>query len=677
MELEDLALKTLKYFDINKPSDHKYPGKVPYLLSNEYKRQCLSAMGVKDLVDIILINPTVFLSESQYNTPMKLEQLQMRPMLNLTFTRDQQLVTNKGIVITNMGAQQRDMETTIIKFCLEKLGLPILGKIHPPGTIEGGDFVSVSEDLCMIGSGLRTNFFAIKQMLENNWFGTRRVAVVRDIFDCNQQRMHLDTIFNIASDNCVVMLESVMGDNSDRRRLVTEYTYNTDTGNYGVSRRDVELSLYIREQGYHIIPISEQQQEAYGINFLNIGDNRIIAVDESTARTILSDKNFNGNIEVIDFSGVTTMYGSVHCCSQVLYREPKTIKKITREISHFESKDHLLSPSPRCQNNKNELPSSVLLIAPSYNLVENIQNEEVDPENIMVSRASMYRKDEGYDMEILQEIRKEFSVLHRELVKRDIKPIVVTQYVHEEAPFSSFPNHILSTHSSNETIDGKNIFIWHSIKNPSRRQERKQRIRNLLGEFYDKEVNLYELYEEKNKFLEGTASLVLDRNNLNAFVLVHSSSTNPSTNLEVAKDILNDFLKYNLQVLEPSTSCPKDLLTQRVLFIADTFAFVCIEALSESSQNKIREILSDKQIIEFSIDQCRELATSMALLSGKQLSATKRYLIISQSSLDLFNPIQINALRAHVDEIVPVDIKVTEEHAKLGLDSMICPFFLA
>jgi arginine deiminase len=67
----------------------------------------------------------------------------MKPLLNLTFTRDQQIVTNRGLVIANMGSLQRKRETQIMKYCFKKLGLQVLGEIESPGLLEGGDFIAV------------------------------------------------------------------------------------------------------------------------------------------------------------------------------------------------------------------------------------------------------------------------------------------------------------------------------------------------------------------------------------------------------------------------------------------------------------------------------------------------------------------------------------------------------
>lgn len=40
-----------------------------------------------------------------------------------------------------------------MKFCFDKLGVPIIGQIPNPGKLEGGDFFPVGKDLCMVGVG--------------------------------------------------------------------------------------------------------------------------------------------------------------------------------------------------------------------------------------------------------------------------------------------------------------------------------------------------------------------------------------------------------------------------------------------------------------------------------------------------------------------------------------------
>ena len=57
--------------------------------------------------------------------------------------------------------------------------------------------------------------------------------------------------------------------------------------------------------------------QMYGCNVLNLGSSRIISVNPSSARQIVNDPHFKGDVQVIDFSPITSMYGAVHCSSQV------------------------------------------------------------------------------------------------------------------------------------------------------------------------------------------------------------------------------------------------------------------------------------------------------------------------------------------------------------------------
>jgi arginine deiminase len=53
--------------------------------------------------------------------------------------------------------------------------------------------------------------------MEHDLFGTERVAVVRDLFDRQQARMHLDCVFNIAHDGVAVLMESAVGPKAVKR----------------------------------------------------------------------------------------------------------------------------------------------------------------------------------------------------------------------------------------------------------------------------------------------------------------------------------------------------------------------------------------------------------------------------------------------------------------------------
>ena len=66
------------------------------------------------------------------------------------------------------------------------IGLPVLGEIDEPGFLEGGDYFAAGEDLALVGVGLRSNMEACEQLMDRNWLGTDRLAVVRDDFEQHQ-----------------------------------------------------------------------------------------------------------------------------------------------------------------------------------------------------------------------------------------------------------------------------------------------------------------------------------------------------------------------------------------------------------------------------------------------------------------------------------------------------------
>ena len=57
--------------------------------------------------------------------------------------------------------------------------------------------------------------------------------------------------------------------------------------------------------------------QLYGCNVLNLGDGKVISVHSGTARQIVRDPHFHGDVQVVDFTPITSMYGAVHCSSQV------------------------------------------------------------------------------------------------------------------------------------------------------------------------------------------------------------------------------------------------------------------------------------------------------------------------------------------------------------------------
>lgn len=83
--------------------------------------------------------------------------------LDSIYTHDPVIITNKGAILCNMGKALREGEPAAAAEELEKIGIPILGKIKDEGRIEGGDVVWLNERLVAVGEGYRSNSEGIRQ----------------------------------------------------------------------------------------------------------------------------------------------------------------------------------------------------------------------------------------------------------------------------------------------------------------------------------------------------------------------------------------------------------------------------------------------------------------------------------------------------------------------------------
>ena len=91
------------------------------------------------------------------------------------FTHDPSLMTDDGAVILSMGKALRNPEPGLHEAAYRRLGIPILGRIEAPGTVEGGDCVWVDRATLAVGRGVRTNQEGIQRLA--NMLGPRGINV--------------------------------------------------------------------------------------------------------------------------------------------------------------------------------------------------------------------------------------------------------------------------------------------------------------------------------------------------------------------------------------------------------------------------------------------------------------------------------------------------------------------
>ena len=227
----------------------------------------------------VLLNPQVELESGVGTRMIQLHVTENEPLSNLYFMRDQQAVTDKGIVLSRMKRPQRKREPQLTKLLWNTLKLPLACEIKEPGTFEGGDFLPMKE-FALIGVGDRTNMNGVEQIFKGG-MGYDEVGVVHTpkntIISSEKNdlmiNMHLDTYFNVASNGVAVGCKELL------EKAEVEVYHREGARNYTKSDLQSNLKDYILSKGFDIIHITTLEYLAYASNFLCIKNGTIVSVE--------------------------------------------------------------------------------------------------------------------------------------------------------------------------------------------------------------------------------------------------------------------------------------------------------------------------------------------------------------------------------------------------------------
>ena len=298
--------------------------------SDEYKENVLKKFSKKHLINVILTRPTMKLKHIETDTYIESTSITFCPLGNLVFCRDQQITTKKGVVIGKTRTSQRRYEHIIMKQVFKNLKVNIIGEVER-GYLEGGDFFVAREDLSMLGFGLRTNIEGADYLMENDLLGTRYMALCYDENDLDQQRMHLDTYFNILNDtNAVVIDFDEVSREVNRKVNRRVYYFDNDAnskeiesdraiiknkiGEYKLVKIYDDFYKFLEDVGFNYIKITSEEQKQYMINFLNIGNNTVISVNKDLEEKV---KGLGITVKYFNCRPILNMYGGMHCMTQV------------------------------------------------------------------------------------------------------------------------------------------------------------------------------------------------------------------------------------------------------------------------------------------------------------------------------------------------------------------------
>jgi len=238
----------------------------------------------------------------------------------------------------------------------------------------------------------------------------------------------------------------------------------------------------------------------------------------------------------------------------------------------------------------------------------------------------------------------EFDVFVNKLRKAGVNVTVVEDTLEPSTPDSIFPNNWISFHESGDVV-------LYPMFAENRRAERREDILDILEDdgFVIKEIMDYTQAEEDGFFLEGTGSLILDRENGKAYCAL-----SPRAEEELMIEFCEDF-EFTPVIFEAfhNVNGKRELIyhTNLMMTLGDTFAVICADCIDDKKERKmVLDSLrgDDKEIILITEEQMNSFAGNMLEVKGKN---DERFLVMSESAYKSLTKKQIAQLEAHVEII--------------------------
>ena len=205
---------------------------------------------------------------------------------------------------------------------------------------------------------------------------------------------------------------------------------------------------------------------------------------------------------------------------------------------------------------------------------------------------------------------EEFDVFVKELQNQGIDVTVVEDSPAPHTPDAIFPNNWISFHESG-------IYCLYPMFAHNRRMERKEEVLEIIQKkFHYHQLFDFTSYESENLFLEGTGSMVLDRDKRLAYACL-----SPRTNLNVLEDFCKK-MNYQPIVFHSSDEAGQAIYHTNVLMcVADRYVVICMDSIADKMEKKyVTETIlsSGKEIIGISSAQMNQFAGNMLQLENKQ-----------------------------------------------------------
>jgi hypothetical protein len=259
---------------------------------------------------------------------------------------------------------------------------------------------------------------------------------------------------------------------------------------------------------------------------------------------------------------------------------------------------------------------------------------------------------------------EEFNQFIKVLTLNGIDVTVVNDTPDPHTPDSIFPNNWISFHT-----DGT-ICLYPMFAH-NRRLERKETVLKAIDEKFIIRNNIdLTHYEQSNLFLEGTGSMVLDRDHHIAYACL-----SPRTDLTVLNDFCNQ-LNYKPVYFWAFDAGNQPIYHTNVMMcVADKYVVICLASIKDLNERQLvinAITASGKAIIEIEFDQMNQFAGNMLQVNNKE---GKLFLVMSSQAFHSLNKDQISQIELY-NQILHSDITTIETNGGGSARCMMAEVFL-
>ena len=242
--------------------------------------------------------------------------------------------------------------------------------------------------------------------------------------------------------------------------------------------------------------------------------------------------------------------------------------------------------------------------------------------------------------EIIHKAQQEFDVFVKVLRNVGVNVIVVDDNPDVDTPDSVFPNNWVSFHASGTVV-------LYPMFAENRRKERRDDILDVLEHegFKIEQVIDYSPAERDDLFLEGTGSIVMDRENQKVYCAL-SARAHEQLIIEFCEDFHCTPIIFTANQTVNNERLPI-YHTNVMMCLAEQYAVICLDTIDDKDerQNVINHLEADgKEIVNITEEQMHQFAGNMLQVTGEN---EQRFLVMSSAAYNILRPDQLEILEKY------------------------------